>query len=147
MNKAFYTLANCDQIKCDGGLIKYWLEFPEWCSSETIDGPIKRKHQLIQVRFPYCNLKSSKTTNGNFPPTSPNSPTATVQYALKTSHARRAYQKVQRRKETLFKKAFEYSAQCDADIQLVVRIRKTGQVFTLISNTKGWPLSAEELVC
>lgn len=64
MSKAFYTLANCDQIKCDGGLIKYWLEFPEWCSSETIDGPIKRKHQLIQVRFPYCNLKSSKTTNG-----------------------------------------------------------------------------------
>ena len=84
---------------------------------------------------------------GNSLSTSPDSPTATVQHALKTSHARRAYQKVQRRKETLFKKAFEYSTQCDADIQLVVRIRKTGQVFTLTSSTKGWPLSAEELVC
>lgn len=79
--------------------------------------------------------------------TSPTSPTLTFQHGQKTSHARRAYQKVQRRKETLFKKAFEYSTQCDADVQLVIRIRKTGQIFTLTSKSEGWPLSANQLVC
>jgi hypothetical protein len=83
---------------------------------------------------------------GDSPSTIPASPTPTVHHALKTSHTRRAYQKVQRRKETLFKKAFEYSIQCDADIQLVVRIRKSGQVFTMTSNSEGWPLSAKQLV-
>ncbi|OQD75857.1 hypothetical protein PENANT_c145G03629, partial [Penicillium antarcticum] len=57
----------------------------------------------------------------------------------------RAYQKVQRRRETLFKKAFEYSTQCDADVQLIVRIRKTGQIFTLTSKSEGWPLSESQL--
>jgi hypothetical protein len=67
--------------------------------------------------------------------------------ATKVTHAKRAYQKLQRRRETLFKKAFEYSNQCDADIQLVVRMKKTGQIFALTSKSKGWPLSAEQLVC
>ena len=65
---------------------------------------------------------------------------------LKTSQGRRDYQKMLRRRETLFKKATEYDVQCDADIQLVVRMRKTGQIVILTTNSKGWPLSAEQLV-
>ncbi|KAJ5775794.1 uncharacterized protein N7511_000805 [Penicillium nucicola] len=76
---------------------------------------------------------------------SPTSSKPTFQHAQEKSHARKAYQKGQRRKETLFKKAFEYSTQCDADVQLVVRIRKTGKIFTLTSKSEGWPLSAKQL--
>ncbi|KAI2791660.1 hypothetical protein POX_c04526 [Penicillium oxalicum] len=64
---------------------------------------------------------------------------------LRTSQGRRDYQKMLRRRETLFKKATEYDVQCDADIQLVVRMRKTGQIVILTTNSKGWPLSAEQL--
>jgi hypothetical protein len=46
------------------------------------------------------------------------------------------------RKQTLFKKAFEYATQCDADVQLVV----LGQIFTLTPNMREWPLSAEQLL-
>jgi hypothetical protein len=41
-----------------------------------------------------------------------------------------------RRKKSLEKKAYEFSALCDADVCLGIRIRETGQVFTLCIDTR-----------
>jgi hypothetical protein len=68
------------------------------------------------------------------------------QHTFKTTLARRNYQKLQKRKESLFKKATEYSRECDVDIQVIIRIRKTGKIFTLTSKAEGWPLSESQLV-
>jgi hypothetical protein len=65
---------------------------------------------------------------------------------VESTRTRRLNQKAQKRRETLLKKAFEYYTECDADINLVVRMRKTGQIFTLTSHSQGWPLSEEQLV-
>lgn len=43
-----------------------------------------------------------------------------------STRTRRFNQKAQKRRETLLRKAFEYYTKCDADINLVVRMRKTG---------------------
>src|SRR5215469_5155943 len=52
-----------------------------------------------------------------------------------------------RRRRCLFKKAKEYSTKCDADVFLILRIRKNGQIFFLNSNATGqWPPSPEQLV-
>ena len=50
-----------------------------------------------------------------------------------------------RRKKGLFKKAFEFATKCDADVYLVVRLKKTGQVYSLASD-KSWCPSSEILV-
>jgi SRF-type transcription factor (DNA-binding and dimerisation domain). len=63
-----------------------------------------------------------------------------------TSLADSVSQKARRRRETLFKKASEYCSECAADIQLVLRMRKTGQMYILTSNSEGWPLSEDQLV-
>jgi hypothetical protein len=47
---------------------------------------------------------------------------------------------------SLFKKASEYSSECDADIDLVLRMKKSGKIFALALNTKDWPLSQHQLV-
>lgn len=65
---------------------------------------------------------------------------------FKTSDARRGNQKSLRRRETLLKKIFEYCTECDADIHFVLRMKKTGQLYTLTSNAKEWPLSTEQIV-
>lgn len=54
-------------------------------------------------------------------------------------------QKARRRRNTLFKKASEYSLECNADIHLVLRMKKSG-IFILTSNSNGWPLSDGQLV-
>ncbi|CAG8220544.1 unnamed protein product [Penicillium nalgiovense] len=68
-----------------------------------------------------------------------------VQPKLKTKPADAANQKARRRRKSLFKKASEYSSECDADIHLVLRMKKSGKIFVLVSNTKDWPLSQHQL--
>jgi len=55
-------------------------------------------------------------------------------------------QKARRRRETLFKKISRYSAECDADVYLSIRMKKTGQIFTIATEAKDWPLSQDDLV-
>ena len=68
------------------------------------------------------------------------------QHTFKTKVARRNYQKLHRRKDSLFKRAVQYSRECDVDIQIIIRMRKTGKIFTLSSKAEGWPLSESQLV-
>ncbi|CAG8140740.1 unnamed protein product [Penicillium salamii] len=72
-------------------------------------------------------------------------PTTIANSKFKTSHVRRGNQKSLRRRETLLKKIFEYCTECDADIHFVLRMKKTGQLYTLTSNAKEWPLSTEQI--
>ncbi|CRL30343.1 Transcription factor, MADS-box [Penicillium camemberti] len=55
-------------------------------------------------------------------------------------------QKARRRRRTLFKKASEYSSECGADIHIVLRMKKSGKIFILTSNSEGWPLSQNQLM-
>ncbi|CAG8274136.1 unnamed protein product [Penicillium salamii] len=46
------------------------------------------------------------------------------------------------------KKAYEYSRICEANVCLGIRIRKTGQVFVLSTDSSGfWELLGSRLVC
>ena len=69
-----------------------------------------------------------------------------VQPKLKTNPADAVNQKARRRRKSLFKKASQYSSECDADIHLVLRMKKSGKIFVLASKTKDWPLSQHQLV-
>ena len=69
-----------------------------------------------------------------------------VQPKLKTNPADAVNQKARRRRKSPFKKASQYSSECDADIHLVLRMKKSGKIFVLASNTKDWPLSQHQLV-
>jgi SRF-type transcription factor (DNA-binding and dimerisation domain) len=52
-----------------------------------------------------------------------------------------------RRRESLFKKACEYSAECDAEVYLCVKIKGNGQIFSFNSeNSREWLLSDEQMV-
>jgi hypothetical protein len=52
-----------------------------------------------------------------------------------------------RRRGTLFKKAYEYSRDCDADVYILLRIRKNSQVFVFDSCSDSiFPPSKQELV-
>jgi hypothetical protein len=63
------------------------------------------------------------------------------------SHKAKRQQK-DRRKESLVKKAYEYSLECDADVYMSIRIKKNGRVFTFNSCLTGeWPLSEAQIVC
>ncbi|CAP79266.1 Pc09g00190 [Penicillium rubens Wisconsin 54-1255] len=68
-----------------------------------------------------------------------------VQPKLKTNPADAVNQKARRRRKSLFKKASEYSSECDADIHLVLRMKKSGKIFVLAPKTKDWPLSQHQL--
>ncbi|CAG8319956.1 unnamed protein product, partial [Penicillium salamii] len=69
-----------------------------------------------------------------------------VQPKLETNLADAANQKARRRRSTVFKKASEYSSECGANIHLVLRMKKSGKIFILTSNSKNWPLSGSQLV-
>ncbi|KAJ6105684.1 hypothetical protein N7512_009201 [Penicillium capsulatum] len=47
-------------------------------------------------------------------------------------------QKQYRRRTSLMKKAYEYSKMCDADVCVCMRLRETGQVYILSSDTTGF---------
>jgi hypothetical protein len=50
-------------------------------------------------------------------------------------------------KKTLEKKVYEFSALCDADVCLGIRIQETGQIFTLCVDTLGiWSSFRSQLV-
>ena len=56
-------------------------------------------------------------------------------------------QQQDRRKAGLFKKAYEYSFECDADVYVGIRVKRNGRIFTFNSDTTGeWPLSNIEMV-
>jgi hypothetical protein len=69
-----------------------------------------------------------------------------VQPKPKTKLPDAVNQKARRRRNTLFKKAAEYSSECGADIHMVVRMKKSGKIFILTSNSYDWPLSDSQLV-
>jgi hypothetical protein len=69
-----------------------------------------------------------------------------VQPKLKLNSAGAVNQKARRRRKCLFKKATDYSSECDADVYLVLRMKESGKIFVLASNTNDWPLSQNELV-
>ncbi|PYH50484.1 uncharacterized protein BO96DRAFT_405955 [Aspergillus niger CBS 101883] len=49
--------------------------------------------------------------------------------------ARAKTQQRQRRRKTLFKKAAEFCLECESDVFVAVRIRKTGQLYLLDSSS------------
>lgn len=69
-----------------------------------------------------------------------------VQPNSHTNLADAVNQKGRRRRETLFKKASEYCSECGADICLILWVKKTGQIYTLVSESEGWPPSQNQLV-
>lgn len=50
-------------------------------------------------------------------------------------------QKVCRRQKILFKKVSKYSSEYDANIYIVLCMKKTRKIFILTSNIKDWSLS------
>jgi hypothetical protein len=69
-----------------------------------------------------------------------------VSFRSKNVSAASIDQKTRRRRNTLFRKATEYCSECFADIQMIIRLKKTGDVYILTSKSKGWPLSEAQLV-
>lgn len=69
-----------------------------------------------------------------------------AQFKSQTNVTDAANQKARRRRETLFKKASEYSSECAADIHLILRMKNTGQIYIMTSISEGWPLSQDQLV-
>lgn len=55
-------------------------------------------------------------------------------------------QQKRKRKQGLFTKAYGYSTYCDADIYVVLRIRKNDHIFSFTSDD-GWSPSMQQLVC
>jgi SRF-type transcription factor (DNA-binding and dimerisation domain) len=56
-------------------------------------------------------------------------------------------QQQDRRKESLFKKACEYSAKCDAEVYLYVKIKRNSQIFFFNSkNSREWLLLDEQMI-
>lgn len=55
------------------------------------------------------------------------------------------HQQHKRRGDTLFRKAFEYCQECNADVSLVVRLKDNGQIYIFNSDNRWFP-SEEGLV-
>ena len=63
-------------------------------------------------------------------------------------NAKAKNQQKRRRMHRLFAKAYRYSIYCDADVYVVLRTRRNGQIFSFVSNSiEGWSPSLQELVC
>jgi hypothetical protein len=63
------------------------------------------------------------------------------------SKPKRRSQRLNRRKETLLKKAYEIGEFLEADVALILRIRKTGRYITLKSvDLESFPPSMEQIV-
>lgn len=70
---------------------------------------------------------------------------------VKKRHSDTARAKAQQRhrhKRGLFKKAAEFCLECESDVLVVVRIRKTGQMYILDSSSRNqWLNTLSNLVC
>ncbi|KAB8253608.1 hypothetical protein BDV32DRAFT_157910 [Aspergillus pseudonomiae] len=53
-------------------------------------------------------------------------------------------QQHKRRGDTLFRKAFEFCQECDADVSLIVRLKECGQIYIFNSDSR-WSPSREDL--
>lgn len=49
-----------------------------------------------------------------------------------------------RRRDSLFRKAFEDCCECDADIFLMIRLKHNGQIF-MFNSDSGWPPMQEDM--
>ncbi|EAL88787.1 uncharacterized protein AFUA_6G09356 [Aspergillus fumigatus Af293] len=49
------------------------------------------------------------------------------------------HQQHKRRGDTLFRKAFEYCQECNADVSLVVRLKDNGQIYIFNSDNRWFP--------
>ncbi|KAL4935217.1 hypothetical protein BDV06DRAFT_207458 [Aspergillus oleicola] len=56
-------------------------------------------------------------------------------------------QQHRQRSSTLFRKAFEFTQECDADVLLVLRSRKTGQIYIYNSNDQWFPSQEDLTYC
>lgn len=54
-------------------------------------------------------------------------------------------QKQARRRNSLLRKSFEYCRECDADVFMMIRLKRNGQILFFNSNAQ-WPLSRKQLV-
>jgi hypothetical protein len=54
-------------------------------------------------------------------------------------------QQYSRRGDTLFRKAFEFCQECDADVSLMIRLRNNGRIFMFNSDDR-WHPSPQDLV-
>ncbi|KAF8847277.1 hypothetical protein BDZ45DRAFT_709734 [Acephala macrosclerotiorum] len=62
------------------------------------------------------------------------------------SKPKRTSQRLNRRKETLLKKAYEMGEFCEVDVALILRIRKTGRYITFKSvDLESFPPSMEQI--
>lgn len=62
--------------------------------------------------------------------------------------ARAKAQQRHRRKRGLFKKAAEFCHECESDVFVAVRVRKTGQMYILDSSSRDqWLSTLSDLVC
>ncbi|KAL3468765.1 hypothetical protein BJX99DRAFT_242722 [Aspergillus californicus] len=72
---------------------------------------------------------------------------------LKTIHRRASNkskaksQQHQRQADTLFYKAFEFSKECDADVMLVIQLKKNGQIYIFNSNNEWFPSQDNLALC
>lgn len=55
-------------------------------------------------------------------------------------------QKVRRRRKGLFKKAAEYSINCESDVFVAVRNRQSGQLYIFESSKKKWLPAGMDMV-
>lgn len=63
----------------------------------------------------------------------------------KKNTSRAKSQQRTRRRDCLFRKAFEYCCECDADISLMIRLKHNGQTFVFNSDSR-WPVAQGDIV-
>ncbi|KAB8070338.1 hypothetical protein BDV29DRAFT_181055 [Aspergillus leporis] len=62
----------------------------------------------------------------------------------KLSTPRAIGQQRSRRRDSMFRKAFEYCCECDADIFLMIRLKHNGQTF-IFNSDSNWPVVQEDV--
>ncbi|CEL06337.1 hypothetical protein ASPCAL07443 [Aspergillus calidoustus] len=66
---------------------------------------------------------------------------------LHSETAKAASQQKNRRKNTIFKRAAEYSLECKADTLVAIKIRKTGEIYVFDSTGGTWFGALSRLEC
>jgi hypothetical protein len=73
---------------------------------------------------------------------------AAEQKTIRTRHSnslKSIRQKQARRRNSLLWKSFEYCRECDADVFMMIRLKRNGQIL-FFNSCAQWPLSREQLV-
>ncbi|KAJ5283395.1 hypothetical protein N7505_001375 [Penicillium chrysogenum] len=72
---------------------------------------------------------------------------AAEQKTIRTRHSnslKSIRQKQARRRNSLLRKSFEYCRECDADVFMMIRLKRNGQIL-FFNSCAQWPLSREQL--